>query len=183
MVKNNRILDIGLVIPEPGQPGSYLNLGLYSPSCILLWEAGDDFQILNNTIVRTIKTKSWHNDFTSTDGGFGSTGIDVGSSRNVTVSGNTIDGFDEAIAVENVTATIPTIFASNNTVANNTMDYVLTPGPHKVALGSSSEVLTYFSNSSGNDTIANFSNGDKIRFIKLTSGVINGMLNGNPSMD
>jgi hypothetical protein len=184
IIKNNQILDIGLVIPEPGQPGSYLNLGLYSPSCILLWEAGDDFQILNNTITRTIKTKSWHNDFTSTDGGFGSTGIDVGSTRNVTISGNTINGFDEAIAVENVTATIPSIIAYNNTVTDNTMDYMLTPGPHKIILNNNSnEVVTYYHNSVGNDTIVNFGPGDKIRLVNLATGVVNGLLNGSPSMN
>lgn len=183
IIKNNQILDIGLVIPEPGQPGSYLNLGLYSPSAILLWEAADGFQILNNTVTRSINTKSWHHDFTSTDGGFGSTGIDICSSKNVLVSGNSIDGFDEAIAVENVTSAIPTIMAYNNTVANNTMAYMLTPGPHKISLNNSSETLTYYNNSAGNDTITNFGLGDKIRLVNLATGVVNGLLNGNPSMN
>jgi hypothetical protein len=181
-VKDNQILDIGLVIPEPGQPGSYLNLGLYSPAGIILYVAGDDFEISGNTITRSMKTKSWHVDYTSTDGGYGSMGIDVCSSKNTIVSNNTIDGFDEAIATESVTIS-PSIKASANTVSNNTIDYFLSPDPNEISLGSSSETLTYLTGSPGNDVISNFGLGDKIQVVKLSTGVVNGMLGTSPSVD
>ena len=181
-ITNNQILDIGLVIPEPGDPQSYLNLGLLSPSGILLWEAGDNFMISNNIISRNIKTKSWHVDATSTDGGYGSMGIDVVSSNNTIISNNTVDGYDEGIGNE-IYITNGRIVTTNNIVANNTIDYMLNPGPNTINLNSSHETLTYYSNSTGNDTITNFGVHDRIQVIKLDQDVVNGFLGTQPSIN
>ncbi len=181
-ITNNQILDIGLVIPETEDLADHI--GKDSPSCILLWEAGEGFIISGNTISRTIQTKSRHVDFTSADGGYGSEGIAIVASKRTIVKDNTIEGYDEAIAPEDYAGTTPNLIASNNTVTNNTIDYLLSSGPSKVELSNSHEVLTYFSNSPGNDTISNFAFGDTIQIVNLTTDVVNGkLINGEPSID
>ncbi len=181
-VTNNQMLGMGIVIPEEGQPGYYFNPGLYSPAGVLLYEAGDDFVISGNTFERSNQTKSWHVDFTSNDGGYGNTAIDIISSIGTVISNNTVDGYDEAIVTE-MSSTAPSIIASNNMVLNNTIDYGIFPGSNQITLGSGPEVLTYYHNTVGNNEISNFRSGDKIQVIKLAEGVVNGMLNGNPSID
>ena len=136
-ITNNQILDMGLVIPEEGEEGSYLNLYMYSSSCILLWEVGAGFEISGNTISRTIGTKSWHVDFTSTDGGYGSIGVIVVSSEGTVVKDNTISGYDEALTAEEYSSA-PSLIISNNSVSNNTIDYGMASGPNKINLGNDS---------------------------------------------
>ncbi len=181
-VSNNQILEIGLVIPEPGEDGSYLNTGMYSSCGILLWETKEGFTISGNTIKRDIQTKSWHVDFTSADGGYGSTGIDIVSSQGVIIRDNILEGYDEAIALEKSTVE-STAVMSNNTVSNNTIDYGSFSGPNNISFTNNDEVLTYYTNSPGNDTLSNFSLGDSIWIVDLTSGVVNGLLSDNPSID
>ena len=181
-VTNNQMLGMGIVIPEPGQPGSYLNLGLYSPAGVLLYEAGDDFVISGNTFERSNQTKSWHVDFTSNDGGYGNVAIDITSSNGTVISNNTINGYDEAIITE-TSSTVSSIIASNNTVLNNTIDYGTFFGANQITLGNNDEVLAYYHNTVGNNEISNFGPGDKIQVVKLSSGVVNGMSGTLPSID
>ena len=181
-ITNNQILDIGLVIPEEGEEGSYLNLGMYSSSCILLWEVGAGFEISGNTISRTIGTKSWHVDFTSTDGGYGSVGVAVVSSEGTVVKDNTISGYDEAVTAEQYLSA-SSLIVGNNSISNNTIDYGIATGPNNISLGNDGEVLMYYTDSPGNDTISNFAFGDTIQIVNLITDVINGMLGVSPSID
>ncbi len=183
-ITNNQILDMGLVIPEPGEDGSYLNKHMFSSSCVLLYEVGDGFIISGNTITRTIQTKSWHVDFFSEGGyGFGSTGIDIVSSKGVIIQNNILEGYDEAIAIEEIT-TESSVVAGKNTVSNNTIAYGSFSGPNNISLGDDDEVLTYHIDSPGKDTISNFSLGDSIWIVNILDEVINGkLINGEPSID
>ncbi len=181
-ITNNQILNMGLVIPEPGEDGSYLNENMYSSSCILLWEVGAGFEISGNTISRMIQTKSWHVDFTSTDGGYGSVGVIVVSSEGTVVKDNTISGYDEAVTAEQYLSA-SSLIISNNSVSNNTIDYGIATGPNNISLGNDGEVLMYYTDSPGNDTISNFALGDTIQIVNLTTDVINGMLGVSPSID
>nr|WP_321485466.1 T9SS type A sorting domain-containing protein [uncultured Draconibacterium sp.] len=181
IITNNQILGIGVVIPEPGQDGSYLNLGMYGPSAILPSEAGDNFVISNNTITRT-PYQSWYNDYISNDGGFSNTAIAVYNSNNASVTGNTISGFDVAIA--EIGAVNGSEFnASGNTVSDNRNDYFTAQNNDHIVLGSSAEILTYYATSQGVDLIDNFGIDDRINVVGMESGSINGELSGNLIVD
>ncbi|BCS55103.1 DUF4347 domain-containing protein [Geobacter sp. SVR] len=184
-VTNNRILDIGIVIPEPGQDGSYLNLGLAGPSGVLLWEVADSFRITGNTITGP-GIFSWHSNISSNDGGFGNMGINVYKGPNVTISGNTISGFDVGI-IEESAAVASSLAISGNTMSNNTDDIWTSAGNDHVSLGSGSETIAFNQSGNGIDTITNFGTGDKIHVIGFTTvgGVdsVNGLINGQPVVD
>ena len=181
IITNNQILGIGVVIPEPGQDGSYLNLGMYGPSAILPSEAGDNFVISNNTITRT-PYQSWYNDYISNDGGFSNTAIAVYNSNNASVTGNTISGFDVAIA--EIGAVNGSEFnASGNTVSDNRNDYFTAQNNDHIVLGSSAETLTYYASSQGVDLIDNFGIDDRINVVGMESGSINGKLSGTLIVD
>ena len=121
-------------------------------------------------------------DYTSADGGYGSMGIGVVSSTGTVIKNNEISGFDEAITAETY-LTQPSLIIRNNIVYDNTIDYGLLGGTNTLELGSGSEVTTYYSDSPANDVISNFGHGDAIQVVKLSAGVINGLLNGKPSID
>ncbi|NDJ00142.1 hypothetical protein GWA97_13745, partial [Flavobacterium sp. LaA7.5] len=181
IITNNQILGIGVVIPEPGEPGSYLNLGMYGPSAILPYEAGDNFVISNNTITRT-PYQSWYNDYISNDGGFSNAAIAVYNSNNASVTGNTISGFDVAIA--EIGALNGSEFnASGNMVTDNRNDYFTAQNDDHIVLGTDAETLTYYATSQGTDLIDNFGIGDRINIVGMEPGSINGELSGNLIVD
>uniref|UniRef100_UPI00191644E8 beta strand repeat-containing protein n=1 Tax=Flavobacterium sp. MK4S-17 TaxID=2543737 RepID=UPI00191644E8 len=181
IITNNQILGIGVVIPEPGEPGSYLNLGMYGPSAILTYEAGSGLVLSNNTITRT-PYQSWYNDYISNDGGFSNAGIAVYNSSNASVTGNTISGFDVAIA--EIGAVNGSLFnISGNTVSDNRNDYFTAQNNDNIVLSNSAETLTYYANSQGVDIIDNFGAGDRINVIGLEPGSINGELSGSLIVD
>jgi hypothetical protein len=181
IITNNQILGIGVVIPEPGEPGSYLNLGMYGPSAILTYEAGSGLVLSNNTITRT-PYQSWYNDYISNDGGFSNAGIAVYNSSNASVTGNTISGFD--VAVAEIGAVNGSLFnISGNTVSDNRNDYFTAQNNDNIVLGNSAETLTYYANSQGVDIIDNFGAGDRINVIGLEPGSINGELSGSLIVD
>ncbi len=181
IITNNQILGIGVVIPEPGQDGSYLTLGMYGPSAILPYEAGDNFVISNNTITRT-PYQSWYNDHISNDGGFSNTAIAVYNSNNASVTGNTISGFDVAIAEEGA-VNGSEFNASGNTVSDNRNDYFTAQNNDHIVLGESAETLTYYASSQGVDLIDNFGVGDRINVVGMEPGSINGELSGTLIVD
>lgn len=181
-ITNNRILDLGLVIPTPGNPGSYLNLGLAGPSGILLWEAGSGVTISNNTITGP-GVFSWHSSVTSNDGGFGNLGIDVYKSASPTITGNTVSGMDIGIEEENTTPG-SNLTVSGNVLSNNALDYWVGAGNNQITLGSNAEVVTVNQSGNGANTLTNFGAGDAIYVLGFTNvgGVdsVNGLINGNP---
>ncbi|MGC2856218.1 putative Ig domain-containing protein [Novispirillum sp. DQ9] len=180
-VTNNQILDLGVVIPEPGQPGSYLNLGMFGPSGVLLWQAGADFVISGNTITGVF-TPSWHASSTSSDGGFGNQGIDIVLSDNVVVSGNTIRGFDVAIIEEWANAG-SSIAVSGNVLSDNTIDLWTAGGDDTIALTASAERITFLDSDNGVDLLDGFGVGDRIYVMSFQTGVVNGLLGGVPVID
>ncbi len=177
IVQNNRITDIGLVIPEPGQVGSYLNLGLYGPSGILLWEAADGFVIEGNTITGP-SVPAWHNSATSNDGGYSNDGIGLNYSKNVTVRNNVIAGFGTAI-LEGSSVTGSSLEVSDNTLSGNEIDIWASSGADSIKLGAGAETIAYGENTNGTDTIEGFGSGDRIRVIGFRSGSVNGQI-GTP---
>ncbi len=181
IITNNQILGIGVVIPEPGEDGSYLTLGMYGPSAILAYEAGDNFVISNNTITRT-PYQSWYNDYISNNGGFSNAAIAVYNSNNASVTGNTISGFDVAIAEEEA-VNGSEFNASGNTVSDNRNDYFTAQNNDHIVLGSSAETLTYYASSQGVDLIDNFGVGDRINVVGMEPGSINGELSGTLIVD
>ncbi len=181
IITNNQILGIGVVIPEPGEDGSSLNLGMYGPSAILAYEAGDNFVISNNTITRT-PYQSWYNDYISNDGGFSNAAIAVYNSNNASVTGNTISGFDVAIAEEEA-VNGSEFNVSGNTVSDNRNDYFTAQNNDHIVLGESAETLTYYASSQGVDLIDNFGVGDRINVVGMEPGSINGELSGTLIVD
>jgi hypothetical protein len=177
-VTDNRILDLGVVIPEPGQPGSYLNLGLAGPSGILLAESGSGFLVQGNTITG-VYTPSWHDTGMSNDGGYGNQGIDIGGAINPIIRNNTISGFDIGI-VEDFAGTNSHVEISGNTLSQNVLDIWTAGGDDVVSLTSNAEVVAFFESDNGIDTITNFSNGDAFRVIGYATGSVNGLVGGVP---
>ena len=177
-VANNQILGIGLVIPEPGQEGSYLNLGLLGPSGVLLWETGSGFQITGNTITGP-GVFSWHSSITSTDGGFGNMGVDIYNSPNTNVANNTVSGFDVGIDEESAVSG-SYLTASGNTLTTNAMDILAASGNDQLTLGSGAETIGYYRTNNGVDTITGFGTGDKIYVFDLVPNAVNGQISGSP---
>ena len=177
-VTNNQMLGIGLVIPEPGQEGSYLNLGLLGPSGVLLWETASGFQITGNTITGP-GVFSWHSSITSTDGGFGNMGVDIYNSPNTTVVNNTVSGFDVGIDEESAVSGSH-LTASGNTTATNVMDILPASGNDQLTLGSDAETIGYYRTNNGVDTVTGFGAGDRIYVFGLLPDAVNGQISGSP---
>ena len=180
-VTNNQILGIGLVIPEPGQDGSYLNLGLLGPSGILLWETASGFQITGNTITGP-GVFSWHSSITSTDGGYGNMGIDIYNSPNTSVTNNAVSGFDVGIDEESAVSGSH-VTVSGNTMATNAIDILSASGNDLLTLGSDAEIIGYYNINNGVDTVTGFGTGDKIYVFGLLPGAVNGKISGTPVVD
>ena len=180
-VTNNQILGIGLVIPEPGQDGSYLNLGLLGPSGILLWETANGFQLTGNTITGP-GVFSWHSSITSTDGGYGNMGIDIYNSPNTSVTNNAVSGFDVGIDEESAVSGSH-VTVSGNTMATNAIDILSASGNDLLTLGSDAEIIGYYNINNGVDTVTGFGTGDKIYVFGLLPGAVNGKISGTPVVD
>lgn len=177
VITNNQILGIGLNIPEPGNPGSYLNLGLAGPTAVLTYEGGTGIVIAGNTITRT-PYQSWYNDFISNDGGFSNAAVNVYKSNNALVTGNTISGYDVAIAESGANAG-SVFFAPGNILSDNRHDFFTAQNNDHIILMDGAETLAYYADSQGVDLIENFSTGDRINVIGMAPGSVNGLLNNN----
>ncbi|MFC3801895.1 DUF4073 domain-containing protein [Cohnella sp. GCM10012308] len=175
IVKDNEIYDIGLVIPEPGETGSYLNLGLGGPTGILLYQAGDGFVIEGNTITGP-SVPSWHNSRTSNDGGYSNDGIGFSSSKDMTIRNNTITGFGTGIAEGGAVAG-STI--EDNTFSANELDIWTLSGNDTITLGAGAETIAYNQTGNGIDTIDGFGAGDRLNVIGFVDGSVNGEI-GTP---
>ncbi|MDI4644253.1 DUF4073 domain-containing protein [Cohnella hashimotonis] len=175
IVKDNEIYDIGLVIPEPGETGSYLNLGLGGPTGILLYQAGDGFVIEGNTITGP-SVPSWHNSTTSNDGGYSNDGIGFSSSKDLTIRNNTITGFGTGIAEGGAVAG-STI--EDNTFSANELDIWTLSGNDTITLGAGAETIAYNQTGNGIDTIDGFGAGDRLNVIGFVDGSVNGEI-GTP---
>ncbi|MDG0814533.1 DUF4073 domain-containing protein [Cohnella rhizosphaerae] len=170
IVKDNEIYDIGLVIPEPGETGSYLNLGLGGPTGILLYEAGEGFVVEGNTITGP-SVPAWHNSATSNDGGYSNDGIGFSYSKDLTIRNNTITGFGAGI-VEGGAATGTTI--EDNTLSDNELDIWTLSGDDTIKLGAGAETVAYNRTDNGIDTIEGFGSGDRLNIIGFMNGSVNG---------
>ncbi|WP_217594982.1 choice-of-anchor Q domain-containing protein, partial [Cohnella sp. GbtcB17] len=170
IVKDNEIYDFGLVIPEPGETGSYLNLGLGGPTGILLYQAGDGFVIEGNTITGP-SVPSWHNSTTSNDGGYSNDGIGFTASKDLTIRNNTITGFGTGI-VEGGAATGSTI--EDNTFSVNEIDIWTLSGDDTIKLRAGTETVAYNRTDNGIDTIEGFGAGDRLNVIGFEDGSVNG---------
>ncbi|NOU46313.1 MAG: T9SS type A sorting domain-containing protein [Bacteroidales bacterium] len=182
-VTNNNILDLGIIVPGPSDPGSYFNPGLGGSTGILLWEAGDGFIIEGNTITRTEYIPSWNSVTTSNNGGWSNMAIDAVSTTNVVVNNNTIFNFDEGLISETYIVT-PNIIATGNTISHNTHDYFSGGGNDNYSLNDSAEVIAYNATGNGVDTLSGFSVGDKIYVNDISvTGCVNGLIGGIPTVD
>ena len=175
-ITDNTITGTGLVIPEPGEEGSYLNLGQLGPTAIMLWEAADDFEISGNTVTGQ-GIPSWHYHNASYDGGYGNEGIGVWFSDNSVIEDNTVSGFDTGI-IEYGTSTSAKV--SGNVLAENTIDIWATTADDQIELSDGGEVIAYSETDNGVDTITGFGDGDKIAVIGTVSGSVNGMIGTAP---
>ena len=173
-ITNNQILNIGIVIPAPGQTGSYLDRDYGAPSGVVLWQAGSGVQISGNTMTGPA-SPSWHNSTTSNDGGWGNSGIDVYASVNAVANNNTISGFDVGI-VEEGTVAGSHFSASGNTFANNGIDVWSASGGDQLVLGSGAEVIAFRQMGNGIDSITGFGAGDKINVIGFATDSVNGQI-------
>ncbi|SDD68349.1 Uncharacterized protein SAMN02799630_06087, partial [Paenibacillus sp. UNCCL117] len=174
VIRNNQITDIGLVIPEPGQPGSYLNLGLYGPSGILLYAAGDDFVIEGNTITGP-SVYPWHNSNTSHDGGYSNDGIGLSYSKDVVIKNNVVTGFGTGILEGGaVPGSVHDI--DGNTLSANLIDIWTLSGDDSIKLGAGAETIGYNRTGNGIDTITGFGSGDRINVIGFAAGSVNGRI-------
>ncbi|MEK0315387.1 S-layer homology domain-containing protein [Cohnella sp. 56] len=178
IVKDNHIYDIGLVIPEPGETGAYLNLGLYGPTGILMYEAGDGFIIEGNTLTGP-SVPAWHNSSTSNDGGYSNDGIGFTNVKDPVIKNNTISGFGTAIleggAVAGSKATI-----EGNTLSGNEIDIWTSSGDDAIKLGAGAETIAYNQTGNGIDTIEGFGVGDRLNVVGFVNGSVNGQI-GTPA--
>ncbi|WP_165452648.1 S-layer homology domain-containing protein [Paenibacillus thalictri] len=174
VVKNNRIYDIGLVIPEPGQPGSYLNVGLYGPSGILLYAAGEGFLIEGNTITGP-GVMPWHNSDSSNDGGYSNDGIGVNYSKGVVLRNNTITGFSTGIIEGDILAG-SSLHLVGNSFGGNDIDIWTNSGNDTIELGTGADTIAYRQGNNGVDTISSFGAGDRIRVVGFVDGSVNGQI-------
>lgn len=177
---NNRIYDIGLVIPPPGQPGSYLNLGLYGPSGIMLYQAGSGFVVEGNTLTGT-EIRSWHDSTSSNDGGYSNDGIGVTLTPNAVIRNNTITGFGLGIGEGGNTPN--KIFVENNTLIRNEFGISTFSGDDVVTLGPAADTITYLEREgTATEPIIGFGSGDRLRVIGIEQGSVNGMIGTDPIM-
>ncbi|WP_175498902.1 S-layer homology domain-containing protein [Paenibacillus sp. NFR01] len=175
-VTHNRIYDFGLVIPAPGNEGSYLNLGLYGPTGILLYEAGDGFAVEGNTLTGP-GIPAWHNSTTSNDGGYSNDGIGFTSVKDPVIRNNMVSGFGTGI-VEGGAVTKATV--EGNTLGNNDIDIWTLSGNDLISLTQGAETIAYNQTNNGIDTITGFGAGDRLRVIGFVEGTVNGMI-GTPA--
>lgn len=175
-VTNNRIYDFGLVIPVPGNEGSYLNLGLYGPTGILLYEAGDGFVVEGNTLTGP-GIPAWHNSTTSNDGGYSNDGIGFTNVKDPVIRNNTVSGFGTGI-VEGGAVTKTTV--EGNTLDNNEIDVWTLSGNDSISLSQGAETIAYNQSNNGIDTITGFGAGDRLRVIGFVEGAVNGTI-GTPA--
>lgn len=178
VIRNNKILQIGVVIPEPGQPGSYLNLGLSGPAGILLYEAGSGIEITGNKITGPGEL-SWHNSDTSNDGGYSSDGVIIYKSPDVVAANNEISDYSIGISEEAVD-TSSKVTASGNKFSNNLMDIRTGEGNDEINLKDGSNIVSYYPADNGIDTISNFGAGDAINVVGFTNGSVNGCIGTEP---
>lgn len=184
LIINNKILEIGLDIPTPGNPGSYLNLGLGGPSGILVYEGGSNIIITGNLISRSAYVPTWHSSYLSTDGGFCNNGIDIVSTSNVHINNNTITNYDFAITSEVNVNPSQVIVENNNTVGNFFTFANNGNSSHHYILGAGAETIAYLTETCGPDLVTNWGAGDKFYLMDpVTPGIVNGMLGGNPAVD
>ncbi len=177
-ITENTIEGIGLVIPEPGEPESYLNLGQSGPTAILLYQAADKFKISGNTIIGQ-GVPSWHYHNTSENGGYGNDGIGIFFSSESKVKNNTISGFDLGIA-EGGAASNTSAIVSENQFSENAIDIWLTSGNDQIELSNEGEVIAYDQTGNGIDTITGFGSGDQITVIGFESNSVSGMIGSDP---
>ena len=176
-ITDNTLTGIGLVIPEPGEEGSYLNMGQLGPTAIMLWEAADDFEISGNTVTGQ-GVPSWHYHNASYDGdGYGNEGIGVWFSNNSVIEDNIVSGFDTGI-IEYGTSTSAKVLG--NVFNENTIDIWATTADDQIELSDGGEVLAYMETDNGVDTITGFGDGDKITVIATVDGAVNGMIGTVP---
>ena len=178
VIRNNKILGIGVVIPEPGQPGTYLNLGLLGPGGILLYEAGPGIDITGNKITGP-GVLPWHNSDTSNDGGYSNDGIIVYNSPNAYVANNEISDYSIGVseaAVDNSSK----ITVTGNSFSNNLMDIRTGEGNDEINLKDGSDIVSYYPSGNGTDTISNFGAGDAINVVGFAEDSVNGSIGSNP---
>ena len=181
-VTNNQVIGLGIIVPAPGEPESYLNLGLGGSTGIMLWQAASGFVIKGNTITRNDYIPTWHSSATSNDGGWSNQAIDIVSSINVNVDSNTALNFDHAIIIETSNET-PNVSAVGNVFHNNTHDYFSGSGNDKFSLGSDPEVIAYYASDNGLDTISGFGTGDRLYVTDINmAGCVNGLIGGKPTV-
>jgi hypothetical protein len=178
VIRNNKILDIGIVIPEPGQPASYLNLGLFGPGGILLYEAGSGVEITGNKVTGP-GVLPWHNSDTSNDGGYSNDGIIIDKSPEVYVADNEVSDFSIGIS-ENAVDASSKATVTGNSFSNNLMDIRTGQGNDEINLKYGSNIVSYYQKDNGTDTIYNFSTGDAINVVGSTEGSVNGYIGKDP---
>ncbi|MDF2988454.1 MAG: S-layer protein, partial [Eubacterium sp.] len=178
VIRNNKILEIGVVIPEPGQPGTYLNLGLLGPGGILLYEAGNGIEITGNKITGP-GVLPWHNSDTSNDGGYSNDGIIIYNSPNAYVANNEISDYSIGIS-EAAVDTSSKITVTGNIFSNNLMDIRTGKGNDEINLKDGSNIVSYYPTDNGIDTISNFGAGDAINVVGFAEGSVNGYIGTSP---
>lgn len=179
-IYNNQILGFGHVVPVPGQPGSYLNLGQGGPTGVILTYAASNFEIYNNTITGP-GFNNWYNGLTSYgDGsstGFINAGIGIDNTVDPLIYNNTISGFDIAIN-EFSTPAGSHASISNISASGNGIDYWTGGGNDQITLkaGVPEVVALYAPSTSDNglDTLTGFGTGDRIYVFDYVAGVVNG---------
>ncbi|MEI7027764.1 DUF4073 domain-containing protein [Paenibacillus sp. y28] len=166
-ISGNKILGIGLVIPEPGQQESYFNPGLGDPSGIILYEAGNGIVIESNEITGA-KVFPWYDSYLSNawdDGiGYGHTGVDLVSSPNVIVRNNEISDFAEGIVLENVLPGAP-YSVSGNSFSGNHIDIWSPSGNSSIALADGADTIGYAATGLNLGAVSGFGLGDRINVV------------------
>ena len=184
-VTNNTITGIGIVIPPVGEDGHYVNLDLGGSTGILLYQAGANFVIRNNTITRTY-APSWRSDQTSYGGGYANQGIVVNETVDFIVENNEISGFDVGISEEKAVVGSKASVMGNR-LSSNTIDINLLGGQDLIELRegvtAQPEIVGVRKGKHGIDLISGFGPGDQLYVFDLVDGTINGYLNSVPVID
>ena len=180
-ITNNRILDIGLVIPSPSDNPTYE--WTLDVSNTLIYYAGE-VKVIGNTFTGPgipswkSSTTSYYDEDTGKNG-YGSTGLGINGTANVVVQNNSFTGFDNAL-IESDGHPSSYITVSGNTFTNNVIDIWTSKGDDKITLGSSPEIIGYNTNDNGTDIITGFGAGDRLRVIGFAQNSVNGEVDGVP---